>query len=226
MIMKKCSKCKQEKKLDQFCKNTRYKDGRHDTCKQCRKEYNDNNKEKIKESGKQWRVNNLDYGKQWRVNNPDKYKALYIISNNKKTKEQIVLDNKLSQSYKAKWTKDKYKNDPKYRLSQILRIRLLDALKNKVNKTTSSLSLLGCTLEQCKQYLESQFKPEMNWDNHGKIWEIDHIKPCDSFDLTDIEHQKQCFHYTNLQPLFKTSDLAKSLGHLHEIGNRNKSNKI
>jgi hypothetical protein len=37
---------------------------------------------------------------------------------------------------------------------------------------------------------------------------------------------KQCVCYTNLQPLFKTSDMAKSLGYIHEIGNRNKSNKI
>jgi hypothetical protein len=41
----------------------------------------------------------------------------------------------------------------------------------------------------------------MSWNNHGSYWEIDHIKPCSSFDLTDIEQQKQCFHYTNLQPL-------------------------
>jgi hypothetical protein len=224
--MKRCSKCKQEKEFNHFCKNNRYKDGRHDTCKQCRKEYNKDNKEKIIEYEKQWRANNLDYGKQWRINNPGKYKILYTINNSKKTKEQITLDNKLSQSYKAEWTKDKYRKNPKYKLSQILRIRLLDALKDKTNKTESSLSLLGCTIQEIKQYLESQFKPEMTWENHGEIWEIDHIKPCDSFDLIDIEQQKQCFHYTNLQPLFKTSELAKSFGYINEIGNRNKSNKI
>jgi hypothetical protein len=50
----------------------------------------------------------------------------------------------------------------------------------------------------------------MTWLNHGQIWEIDHIKPCSSFDLTDLEQQKQCFHYTNLQPLFKTENRQKS----------------
>jgi len=224
--MKKCGKCKEEKEINQFCKNNRYKDGRHDTCKQCRKEYNNNNKEKIKEYEKQWRSNNIDYGKQWRINNPYKYKMLYNIGNSKKTKKQIELNNKLSQSYRIEWAKTKYKNDPEYKLRQILRIRLLDALKNKSNKTDSTLLLLGCSFDECKQHIESQFKPEMNWDNHGTIWEIDHIKPCASFDLTKEEEQKQCFHYTNLQPLFKTSDLAKSLGYIHEIGNRNKSNKI
>jgi hypothetical protein len=65
----------------------------------------------------------------------------------------------------------------------------------------------------------------MNWDNHGIIWEIDHIKPCASFDLSDIEQQKQCFHYTNLQPLFKTTDIAESFGY-DEAGNRNKGGNI
>ena len=224
--MKKCSKCKIEKESNYFCKNNRYKDGLHDTCKQCRKEYNQQNKNKIKIYEQKWRKSNPDYQKQWREDNPEKYKELYIKSNTRKTKEQITLDNKQTLSLKKRWAKDNYKNNPNFKLSQLLRIRLIDALKEKTNKTEPTLSLLGCSIEECKYYLESQFKPEMNWDNHGKVWEIDHIKPCSSFNLTDIEQQKQCFHYTNLQPLFKTSELAKSLGYIDEIGNRNKINKI
>jgi hypothetical protein len=62
----------------------------------------------------------------------------------------------------------------------------------------------------------------MTWDNHGDVWEIDHIIGCINFDLTDIEQQKKCFHYTNLQPLFKTSGIAKKFGYTNEIGNRDK----
>jgi len=69
-------------------------------------------------------------------------------------------------------------------------------------------------MEEFKQYLASKFTERMNWENYGrKGWHIDHIKPCVSFDLSDPEQQKQCFHYTNLQPLIK-------------INNRIKSNKI
>ena len=71
--------------------------------------------------------------------------------------------------------------------------------------------------------MELQFKPEKNWDNHGQIWEIDHIIGCCNFDLTNPDQQKQCFHYTNLQPLFKTSGIAKNFGYIDEIGNRNKN---
>ena len=118
------------------------------------------------------------------------------------------------------------KTDPAFKLKETLRKRLYSLLiKNQIPKTYSASNLLGCTIEECKQHLESQFKSEMNWNNHGNIWEIDHIKPCSSFNLADMEQQKQCFHYTNLQPLFKTTEIAESFGY-NELGNRNKGNKL
>ena len=50
----------------------------------------------------------------------------------------------------------------------------------------------------------------MDWNNHGSVWEIDHIIPCDSFNMLDFNQQKQCFHYTNTQPLFKKENRIKS----------------
>lgn len=50
----------------------------------------------------------------------------------------------------------------------------------------------------------------MTWENYGVHgWHIDHIRPCKSFDLTDPEQQKECFHYTNLQPLWWWENLEK-----------------
>lgn len=48
----------------------------------------------------------------------------------------------------------------------------------------------------------------MTWDNLGE-WQIDHRKPCVSFDLTDPEQQRACFHYSNLQPLWEADNKAK-----------------
>ena len=87
----------------------------------------------------------------------------FVSKHKGKTKEQITLDNKQTLYLKKRWAKDNYKNNPNFKLSQLLRIRLIDALKEKTNKTEPTLSLLGCSIEECKYYLESQFKPEMNF---------------------------------------------------------------
>ena len=78
------------------------------------------------------------------------------------------------------------------------------------------LELIGCTSDKMKAHLEAQFSPGMTWDNYGHPnggytagWHIDHIIPCAAFDLTDPVEQKQCFHYTNLQPLWAEDNLKK-----------------
>ena len=50
----------------------------------------------------------------------------------------------------------------------------------------------------------------MNWNNCGLGgWEIDHILPCNSFDLSDPKQQELCFNYTNLQPLWAIDNIKK-----------------
>ena len=39
--------------------------------------------------------------------------------------------------------------------------------------------------------------------------EIDHIKPCSSFNLLDESEQLKCFNYKNLQPLWAHENLSK-----------------
>ena len=78
-------------------------------------------------------------------------------------------------------------------------------------KCKKTLELTGCTLEFLYNYLESKFTKGMSWDNYGKFgWHIDHIIPCSSFDMSNPEEQKKCFHYTNLQPLWWLDNLKKS----------------
>lgn len=51
----------------------------------------------------------------------------------------------------------------------------------------------------------------MSWENYGVGgWHIDHIIPCASFELTDGDEQRKCFHYSNLQPLWWFHNLEKS----------------
>ena len=96
-----------------------------------------------------------------------------------------------------------------FRLLGALRNRLCDAIRGR-NKSATTQALLGCTIDELIQHLERQFQPGMNWENWTHDgWHIDHIQPCASFDLTDPEQQRQCFHYTNLQPLWAFDNLSK-----------------
>lgn len=105
-------------------------------------------------------------------------------------------------------TTKKRREDINYRLLGNLRHRISEALKGNT-KSKATRKLLGCSVEKFKGHLELQFTLGMSFSNYGK-WHIDHIKPCASFDLTKESEQKQCFHYTNLQPLWAEDNLAKS----------------
>ena len=71
------------------------------------------------------------------------------------------------------------------------------------------MKLVGCNSKELKEHLESQFIEGMNWNNYGE-WHVDHIKPCAAFDLSDPIQQKECFNYTNLQPLWAKDNIRKS----------------
>ena len=97
------------------------------------------------------------------------------------------------------------------KLKHILRSRLKNALCGVGKKSKRTLELLGCSVEELRKHLESQFKEGMTWTNYGKNgWVIDHIQPCVSFDLSKLSGQKKAFHYTNLQPLWEKVNLHKA----------------
>jgi len=110
-----------------------------------------------------------------------------------------------------RWVKTKIKTDVSYRIKINLSSKLYHLLKDKnVSKTENTLTLIGCSIIELKNHLESKFKDGMNWKNYGKNgWEVDHIIPCKAFNLTKLEEQRKCFHYTNLQPLWQTENASK-----------------
>jgi len=103
----------------------------------------------------------------------------------------------------------KYQNSPVYRVANLYRSRLKSAMR-QLGKSQLSRSeiICGCTWDALKSHLEGQFQEGMTWDNQSE-WHIDHIKPCSSFDLTDPKQVSECFHYSNLQPLWATENRSK-----------------
>jgi superfamily II helicase len=109
-----------------------------------------------------------------------------------------------------KYQRKRRKGNPNAKLSHNLRTRLNEVLRKR-KKVGSAIKDLGCTVEELRRHLESQFQPGMSWDNHGiHGWHIDHIKPLASFDLTKRDQFLEAVHYTNLQPLWATDNWSKS----------------
>lgn len=135
------------------------------------------------------------------------------LADRKRDKEKMVI---YSREYsrnpeRRAYMAEKYKSDIEYRLKTLLRTRLWKLAKDKAyKKEESSTKLIGCSVAELKVHLEGLFQEGMTWSNHSLHgWHIDHRTPVSAFDLSDIEQQKEAFHYTNLQPLWAFDNLSK-----------------
>lgn len=151
--------------------------------------------------------NILEYNKCYK--NKDGYLS-YCKECNKKSRNNSDWYKNQYNNYKKQWNLNKYKNDINYKLKSNFRCRINSILhKSKTYKNNNSLYYLGCSLDKYKQHLEQQFKEGMSWENHGILWEVDHIFPLSKFDLTKEENIYKAFNYKNTQPLFKTENRMK-----------------
>jgi hypothetical protein len=110
----------------------------------------------------------------------------------------------------VEYKRNRRQTDDAYRLSRNCRRRLRHALKGK-QKTAKTLELIGCTADELVDHLERTMSPEVRaLRDEGVEIVVDHIIPCAAFDFSIPEHQRVCFHYTNLQYLDKPTNLSKS----------------
>jgi len=162
------------------------------------KEYTDNHKIEYKKYQKEYRNNNKK--------ELNEYHKKYAIEHKEKLRQ-----------YKKEYMRNRCNTDIDFKILCNLRGRLSHTLRGNF-KLETTMNLVGCSIDQLKQHLESNFKPGMSWNNYGtgkngkgmQEWHIDHIKPCASFDLSNPEEQTKCFHYTNLQPLWAEENLTKN----------------
>lgn len=204
----KCIKCEISKEKSCFIKDKRLTSGYRSKCKTCLNEEQSirrfNNLEQYKATRQIYYQANIEKIRAEKRKSSSMYKdskALYDIQYRKSNKEKIAL-------YKKDWDKKQTENNIVYKLKKNLRRRVLHALNGKT-KSQSTMDLIGCTTEFFKLHLESLFLENMSWDNYGE-WHIDHILPCYTFDLSCPNQQKECFHYSNQRPLWKTDNLKRS----------------
>lgn len=143
---------------------------------------------------------------------PEKYRAKERARRTGENREAYLEYRKASYHRRKErdnaYQRERWKNDINWKLKCRLRWFLRQGLKGR-QKCTRAEELLGCDIESFKLHLESLFQPGMSFENYGK-WHIDHIMPCAIFDLTNREHQKRCFHFSNLRPLWAEDNLRKS----------------
>ena len=158
------------------------------------------------------RTNYINKHKKWRTENREIYlncNKKYYLNNREQKIEQSKKYQRENRKKRNKYRKNRRDKDVQFRIIGNLRSRIRSALYN-TKKNRHTMELLGCSIEELKIHLEMRFTKGMSWDNYGFYgWHIDHIIPCASFDLTDPEQQKKCFHYTNLQPLWAEDNYKK-----------------
>jgi len=180
-----CTKCNIEKDLSFFPKDKNRKDGYYVTCKSCRKLKYESNKEIIK----------------------DKSKKYYHI-NKEKNYEKILNRNREWRKNNSKYTTERKKIDPIFKITINLRRRLKRYLSfNYITKRNTTSELIGCSPEILRRHIEKKFTEGMSWDKIGNQIHIDHIIPLSS--AKTEEDLKKLSHYTNLQPLWAKDNLIK-----------------
>lgn len=183
------------------------------------KEYREKNKEKLSKQKKDYYLNNKElfskqYKNRYKLNSEKIKKATkdYYYKNKERIREVSKLYRQKNREKINAYNLKKKKINPIFKLKYTVRNRILTFLKMRGKKKIYKFSeYIGCTVEQLKTHLQTQFREGMNWENHGKVWHIDHIIPLCSAS-TDEEIYKLC-HYSNLQPLFAEENWRKSGKH-------------
>ncbi|KKN21912.1 hypothetical protein LCGC14_0920420 [marine sediment metagenome] len=224
MQTKKCTKCGKVKPLDAFSVHSASKDGKQSRCRVCRNaakcKWRAANREKLREYNRKYRIDNSEKCgesvRKWRVDNPKKageYSRKYRLAHPKRVRETGRKCRAAHLEERRKYEAERLKNNPQARLRGHIRSRLYQAVKNG-QKVGSAVRDLDCSMSYLQAHLEALWKPGMTWENYGRhkgmrCWEIDHIIPLSSFDLTDREQFLAVVHFSNLQPLWSDENKRK-----------------
>lgn len=99
------------------------------------------------------------------------------------------------------------KFDAKRRRMERIRQPTIQFMKRKSDRFNSKY---GTTSNGFRAHIEKQFTRKMTWENHGKVWHLDHIMPLSKFDLCNRNQVLIACNWQNFQPLLVRQNLSKS----------------
>lgn len=197
-------------------------------CKYCDSEKNitdfRKNRKKCKECEKK-------DGRKYRKSDIGKYNQMKWEENNKEKAKKLrsawYQENKekINQKYNAR-----YRDDIDFKLHKNYQRRI----NSMIDKNQSTYRYLGCDSELFKKWLIYCFDNDMNINNHGTYWHMDHVIPISKFDLKNKEDVYLCFNWRNVTPYQKNMNMSKNdkidaiqiANHYKKLKNFHKENNI
>jgi hypothetical protein len=190
--LKQCDKCEINKSIDKYRKYTDRENSYSKTCKKCL-----NEQDKIRKKNLRIKKSETFMAKCEKC---EEEKALKEFAKLKKFYKKKICNScypKFLTEQKTEWCKNEHKCNINYRLKKSLAARLRHVLV----KNNSTMNYIGCNIQYLREWFEYNFTPEMNWENYGSFWSIDHIIPVNVFDLTKDDEKLKCWNWTNLLPV-------------------------
>ena len=104
------------------------------------------------------------------------------------------------------YCKERRLSDKHFAAMMRCRARLTDAMKTQGTiKAANTSALLGCTNQELVEHLGEDM-----WDKrHDLDLVIDHIWPCDAYDLEKASQQRMCFNFRNLRLCTRSENAGK-----------------
>jgi len=198
-----CTKCKIHFPLDNFCKSKKNKSGLATRCKSCEKIRHQKPTETLIFKGARL---NTDTQKWCPTCQLLLGKSCFYRNN----AQSSGLRSECKSCHNLREIK-KRNSDKCYKMRTNISRSIRKMLKGR-QKSGSCMSYLPFTLNQLKEHLESKFDINMNWENYGSYWDIDHIYPHSLLPYENMTDQNflSVWSLENLQPLEKNENIKKS----------------
>ena len=192
MEEKQCDMCEMIKSIDKYRQYTDRDNSYSKTCKKCLNEKDKLRKKNLRQKRIETFIAKCEICNEEKVlKNFAKLKKFY------KKKICVSCYPNFLREQKNEWCKKESATNINYRLKKSLAARL----RNVLNKSDTTMNYIGCNIQYLREWFEYNFTDEMNWDNYGSFWSIDHIIPVCKFDLTNEDEKLQCWNWTNLMPV-------------------------